>query len=143
MNDPIFGKPIFTYTTKQAVEDGFLIKIDSKILSEVGIKFPVYLTRSVYDKYVCVSPELNYIEDHEGRLWDLLYMFAFTAKNCKSNKIDFTYIVSLPEKENWEDNEKRLSFCKTNREVTLHSEIRARDFDDPSPAIFILKPHED
>jgi type I site-specific restriction endonuclease len=32
MNDPIFGKPIFTYTTKEAVEDGFLVEIDSENL---------------------------------------------------------------------------------------------------------------
>jgi hypothetical protein len=77
MNDPIFGKPIFTYTTKEAVEDGFLVEIDLKILSEVGIKFPVFLTRSVYDKYVCVPKELEHEQDLDCRLWDLLYMFAF------------------------------------------------------------------
>jgi hypothetical protein len=143
MNDPIFGKPIFTYTTKEAVEDGFLVEIDAEILSEAGIKFPVYLTRSVYDKYVSVPKELEHEQDFDGRLWDLLYMFAFKARNCSSSTVDFQFICRLPNKGDWEENEKRQSINPVQRLVTLHSEIRARDFDDPSPAIFIMKPHED
>jgi len=43
---------IDTYSTKQAVKDGYLVRIDEKISKEAGIKYPVYLTRAVWNKYV-------------------------------------------------------------------------------------------
>lgn len=43
---------IFSYTTKEAVKDGFLVKIEGAMPSNAGIKFPVYLTRAVYDRYL-------------------------------------------------------------------------------------------
>jgi hypothetical protein len=30
-----------------------------------------------------------------------------------------------------------------HREITLKAVIQGKDFDDPSPAIFIMKPNED
>jgi hypothetical protein len=65
------------------------------------------------------------------------------ARNCSSSTVDFDFICRLPNKGDWEKNEKRQSINPVQRLVTLHSEIRARDLDDPSPAIFIMKPGED
>ncbi len=75
-------KVIYSYTTKQAVEDGVFIKIDSGILKEIGIKFPVYLTDTVYRRYVEVPADAKDHQDLDGRLFDLLYMFAIC---CKTN----------------------------------------------------------
>jgi hypothetical protein len=44
---------------------------------------------------------------------------------------------------NWERHEKRISDMPEHREITLKAVIQGRDFDDPSPAIFIMKPNED
>lgn len=143
MNEhPFFGKVIHTYTTKEAVADGVLVKVDPAISSEAGIKYPVYLTRAVYQKYVCVPDELRNEQDHEGRLWDILFMFAFKARTTKENSMTFTVIVRLPNTGDWESNEKRCS-DNNQREVRLHAVINAQDFDDPSPAIFLMKPGED
>jgi hypothetical protein len=71
-------KPISVYSTKQAVDDGFLILVDQKVSQEAGIRHPVYLTRSVWDKYVEVPKGMEGHQDQAGRLWDLLFMFAFS-----------------------------------------------------------------
>jgi hypothetical protein len=143
MNEhPIFGKIIYTYTTREAVADGTLVKVDSKISQKAGIKYPVYLTRAVYEKYVCVPEELSHEQDHDGRLWDILFVFAFRAKVTSGNSLTFNVIVRLPNKGDWKNNEKRCA-DGNQRQVKLHAVITARDFDDPSPAIFIMKPGED
>jgi len=140
--DPFFGKVISTYTTREAVYDGFLVKVDQKISSEVGIKYPVYLTRSAWDKYVCVPVGLEHQQDETGRLWDLLYMFRMRAKQTSGGVLNFTFISQHPNFD-WSINESRVSDNPIARLVTLRAECRAQDFDDPSPAIFIMVPGED
>ncbi|HCY39958.1 MAG TPA: hypothetical protein DHV48_01130 [Prolixibacteraceae bacterium] len=146
MNDFSDWEVIDTYSTKQAVEDGFLVLVDSKVSKEAGIKYPVYLTRSVWDKYVEV-PDVPYAgQSIDGRLWDVLYMFMFAARGCNSSTMIYKLNVVLADKGDWEPNERLDPDLDGNREmrlVTLKSVIQARDFDDPSPAIFIMKPSED
>jgi type I site-specific restriction endonuclease len=53
--DPIFGKVISTYTTREAVADGFLIELLPTVSTELrdaGIRVPAYLTTGVWEKYV-------------------------------------------------------------------------------------------
>ena len=80
MNDFSYWKVIDTYTTKQAAADGYQIKVDQKILKEAGIKFPVYITRAVWDKYVTVPRGFDKVQNVDSRLWDVLYMFAVAAR---------------------------------------------------------------
>lgn len=146
MNDFSDWDVIDTYSTKQAVEDGYLVRIDQKISKEAGIKYPVYLTRAVWDKYVSVPRGFQKVQDVDGRLWDVLYMFAVVARTCDKQLLMFQLNVKLPCTLNWESNEKRdpeLSDKHNTRIVTLKSVIQPQDFDDPSPAIFIMKPSED
>jgi hypothetical protein len=143
MNEhPIFGKIIYTYTTKEAVADGTLVIVDSKISQEAGIKYPVYLTQAVETKYVQVPNELFGEQDYEGRLWDILVMCVFAAKKENGFRLLFEFICRLPNKGDWEKNESQYLHYPDSRMVTLKAEIRAHDFDDPSPAIFIMKPGE-
>jgi hypothetical protein len=74
---------------------------------------------------------------------DILNMFRFAVKKSKGDSafMPFQFVCRLPNKGNWERNEKRQD--DDLRLVTLHATIRARDFDDPAPAIFIMKPDED
>lgn len=146
MSDFSTWEVIDTYSTKQAVEDGFLVRIDEKVSKEAGIKFPVYLTCTVWDKYVEVPKGLEQLQDRDGRLWDVIFMFAMAARNCGSNALQYKLNVLLPDKGDWEANEKPDPDMEGNREVrlvTLKAVIQAQDFDDPSPAIFIMKPFED
>ncbi len=146
MDDLSDWEVIDTYSTKQAVEDGFLVLVDQKISKEAGIKHPVYLTRAVWDKYVEVPEVPNAGQSIAGRLWDVLYMFMFAARACSGHTLNYKLNVVLADKGDWEPNEKldpELEGNRNMRLVTLKSVIQARDFDDPSPAIFIMKPSED
>ncbi|KOH42662.1 DUF6573 family protein [Sunxiuqinia dokdonensis] len=144
MNDFKSLKPISVYSTKQAVDDGYLIQVDQKISQEAGIRYPVYLTRAVWDKYVEVPEGMEGHQDQSGRLWDVLFMFAFFGRKETSSHLLFKLRVHLPNTDNWEHNEKVAERSnRLLREVTLKALVTAQDFDDPSPAIFIMKPFED
>ena len=144
MKDSNGWEIVSTYSTKQAVDDGFLVKIGSEASKEAGIKFPVYLTCAAWDKYVEVPKGMEQLQNVSGRLWDVLYMFAFHARNVSFNFLQFDFISFMPDEGNWEANEKlETPENRLNRLVTLKAVIQAQDFDDPSPAIFIMKPNED
>lgn len=49
---------IYAYTRKQALEDGEQVDV-STTAAEAGIRFPVFLTRAVYDAYVTVPPNVT------------------------------------------------------------------------------------
>ncbi len=134
---------IHVYSTKNAVEDGFLVKVDQKICSEAGIKFPVYLSRAVWDRYVEVPPSLQGEQDLQGRIWDILFLFSINARKTQGNFLQFRFSCRFSKTSTWEPNEKRTSVTDITRLVTLKATVQAQDFDDPSPAIFILQPHED
>jgi hypothetical protein len=144
MKDSNGWEIVFTYSTREAVADGFLVKVDNKASEEAGIKFPVYLTRAVWDKYVEVPKGMEQLQNLSGRLWVVLFMFAFHARNVSSNILQYDFISYMPDEGNWEPNEKlETPENRFNRLVTLKAVIQAQDFDDPSPAIFIMKPDED
>ena len=134
---------IFSYTTRQAVEDGVLIPAESNIRSMAAIKFPVYFTQTVWNKYVKVPKELRGVQDFNGRLGDILYMFAYQAKKCSGAVLHFHFTCQVPKSFLWMQNEKKSSISFQHREVTLKAIITAQDIDDPSPAIFIMLPWED
>jgi len=146
MKDSNGWKIVSTYSTKEAVEDGYLVKVDAEISKEAGIKFPVYLTRAAWDKYVTVPKGFDKVQDVEGRLWDVIFMFAVAAKACTGHLLTYQLNVKIPNNVDWEANEKRdpeLNDKFNIRTVILKAVIQAQDFDDPSPAIFIMKPNED
>ena len=72
MKDSNGWKIVSTYSTREAVAEGFMVKVDSKASEESGIKFPVYLTRAVWDKYVEVPKGMEQLQNFSGRLWDIL-----------------------------------------------------------------------
>jgi hypothetical protein len=145
MKDSNGWEIIHTYSTKEAVADGFLVKVDSSASKEAGIKFPVYLTCAVWDKYVEVPKGMEEIQDISGRLWDILYMFTYYARKGGSGGLmTFKFSCSIPNTGNWEEHECLEDRSnKDQRLVTLKATCQAQDFDDPSPAIFIMKPKED
>ena len=145
MKDSNGWEVISTYTTKQAVDDGFLVKVESAASKEAGIKFPVYMTRAVWDKYVEVPAGMEGFQDVSGRLWDILYMFTYYAKKGGSGGLmSFKFSCSMPDAGNWERHETLEDPANRNqRLINLKATCQAQDFDDPTPAIFIMKPDED
>ena len=65
-----FGGIIYAYTRAQAVADGVQVDV-TKTAQEAGIKYPMFLTRAVFDAYVAVPPDVTG-QDEAGRLWDII-----------------------------------------------------------------------
>ena len=59
---------ISVYTRAQAIDDGFLVDVsDSSEYKELRFKFPIALTRAVWDRYVEVPAGVA-CQDSKGRL---------------------------------------------------------------------------
>lgn len=69
---------VHTYSRAQALADGVLVDV-SKEAKETSFRYPVALTRSVYEQYVRVPPKVV-AQDERGRLHDLLYMLLVAIK---------------------------------------------------------------
>ena len=140
--EDIFGPVIFRYTRKQAIEDGVLVDV-SETATEAGIKYPAAVTRSVYEQYVVVSPELKGLQDASGRLWDILWMFSCAVRAGRVDGAEghFELIVAKPDKGDWQANEKVFEGDRERRLVTLKAICGPND--DASPCITIMRPEED
>ena len=128
-NDSPFGPVIYSYTRAQAVADGVQVEV-TKTAQEAGIKYPLFLTRAVFDKYVAVPPDVTG-QDEAGRLWDVVWMtrFAILRSRPGCDRIPVAFYVR---------NDNRAA-----RLVKLIATCGALDIDDPQPAITILMPDED
>jgi hypothetical protein len=133
---------ISSYTRAEAIADGFQVAIPPESSKEAGINYPVFFTRGVYDKYVKVPKGMNH-QDEQGRLWDILYMFALQARKSNSEELKFQFCCQLPDKGDWTKYEKVCEGNQLFREVTLKAVIGPLDLNKPSPAITILFPNED
>lgn len=122
---------VYSYTRAQAVADGFQVEV-SKVAREAGIKFPVFLTRTVFDAYVAV-PEGVTAQDEAGRLWDILWMTRFAIMRMSRNNDCSRLPVALYVRN---DNHKP-------RLIKLIATCSALDIDDPQPAITVMMPDED
>ena len=120
---------IYAYTRKQAVEDGEQVDV-SATAAEAGIRFPVFLTRRVFDAYVTVPPNVS-CQDEAGRLWDLVSMLRFAIKRCGSDGDRIAYSLYVRN-----DN-------RRPRLVKLVASCGPLDLDAPEPAITIMLPDED
>ena len=124
-----FGPVIYSFTRAQAVADGFQIEV-TKTAAEAGIKFPVFLTRTVFDAYVAVPPGVTG-QDEAGRLWDIVWMLRFAILRSRpgADRIPVALYVR-----------------NDNRRATLIKLIATcgpLDIDDPQPAITVMMPDED
>jgi hypothetical protein len=124
-----FGEVIYAYTRKQAIADGVQIDV-TKTAQEAGIKFPVFLTRGVFETYVAV-PEGVTGQDEAGRLWDVVWMLRFGIIRARPGvqRIPVAFYVR-------NDN-------RAPRLVKLIATCGPLDIDDPQPAITITRPDED
>ena len=132
MNDPLnseFGSLIYAYTRAQAVADGCQVDV-TQTAREAGLRFPVYLTRAVYDAYVTVPPGVTG-QDEAGRLWDILCLLRYAIIRARpgQDRLPFALYVR-------NDN-------RRPRLVKLFAQCGPLDIDAPQPAITIMMPTED
>ena len=123
-----FGEVIYAYTRSQAVADGEQVEA-SKLAAEAGIRFPVFLTRGVFDQFVAV-PEGVEGQDETGRIWDILnaLRFAIHLSRAGADRLPFALYVR-------NDNQRA-------RLIKLVATCGALDMDDPQPAITVMLPDE-
>jgi hypothetical protein len=121
---------VYTYTRAQAIQDGLQIDV-THVGLEAGIRFPVFITRGVYDKCVAVPPGVTG-QDEAGRLWDVVWMlrFAITRSQPGTSRLPVALYV-------------RNSDSHPARLVKLIATAGAVDINDPSPAITVMLPDED
>jgi hypothetical protein len=124
-----FGDVVYSYTRAQAVADGVQVEV-TKTAQEAGIRFPVFLTRTVYDAYVAVPPDVSG-QDEAGRLWDVVWMLRFAIQRTKRGveRLPFALYVR-------NDNTKA-------KLVKLVAVAGPLDIDDPAPCITVVMPDED
>ena len=120
---------VFAYTRKQALADGVQVDVTTTA-QEAGIKFPMFLTRAVWDNYVTVPPDVS-AQDEAGRLWDVVWMtrFAILRTRPGMSRVPVALYVR-------NDNTR-------SKLVKLVAECGPLDIDDPAPAITLMMPDED
>ena len=128
-DDEPFGPVIFSYTRAQAIADGVQVEVTATA-KEAGISFPVFLTRTVFDAYVTVPPDVSG-QDEAGRLWDIGWMLRFAILRSRPGvrRVPVALYVR---------NDQRAP-----RLVKLIATCGPRDIDNPAPAITVMLPDED
>ncbi len=128
-NESPFGEVIYSYTRAQAVADGVQVDV-SKVAAEAGFRLPVFLTRTVFDAYVTVPPDVSG-QDEAGRLWDLVWMLRFALIRTHHGKDRIPVALYVRN-----DNQR-------SRLIKLIATCGPLDIDDPQPAITVMMPDED
>jgi hypothetical protein len=121
----IFGDVIYTYTRKNAIEDGFQMLLTedyAQLAKEAGWKYPVYLTQGVWDLVEKAVASENHCNDMAGVLWDILFMARFGRDISKDTRA-FTVIITG---------------CSQTHDHLFYLQVGPTDIDDPLPAITIM-----
>lgn len=118
---------IFSYTRKQAIEDGVLVDV-SNMAKEAGIRISTAVTTAVWAEYVAVPPGVTG-QDEDGRLWDILWMLRFAVLQQKSRDSLIRFELFVRNEE-----------AKQAERVTLKAEVGPGD--DLRPVLTIMLPNE-
>ena len=119
---------IHCYSRVQAIEDGFLVDV-TETAKEAGFKYPVALTRTVWNAYVEVPAGVEG-QDEAGRLWDILFMLRIAARSSDAGNVILF----------------RLHVRNDNRDRTpplVELKAVCGPNDDGSPCITVMLPGED
>jgi len=120
---------IYAYTRAQAIADGVQVDV-STVATEAGIRFPVFLTRTVFDAYVTVPPNVSG-QDEAGRLWDIVWMLRFAIRKAQPGQDRLPFALYVRN----DDRAPRL--------IKLIAMCGPLDMDKPEPAITVMMPDED
>jgi hypothetical protein len=127
-NSP-FGVVIYTYSRSHAIADGVQVEV-TKTAQEAGIRFPVFITRTAFDAYVTVPPDVTG-QDEAGRLWDVVWMLRFAIRKAQPGQARLPFALYVR-------NDNRRA-----RLVRLTAVCGPLDIDDPQPAITVMLLDED
>lgn len=128
--NPFEGAPvIFTYTRKQALDDGVLVDL-TDWAKETGFRIPVACTRAVWDGYLDPPEELKALgQSLRGRAHDLLWMLYVAIRKAPSSSDFIAFEVIF------------LNRQKKQETVTLKAVCGPGD--QAEPVITVMLPNED
>ena len=92
MNE-LYGNVIYSYSRKQAVEDGVLVDV-SETAKEAGFKWPFAMTAEVWSLIENIPKKFAH-EDVQGRLWDVLMMARHAIRKAKPGEDEIFYDLIL------------------------------------------------
>ena len=98
--------------------------------ASANIRFPVFLTRAVFDAYVTV-PDGVTCQDEAGRLWDLVWLTRFAILRARPG-VDRIPVALFVRNDN-----------TRAKLVKLIAQCGPLDIDDPAPAITVMLTTED
>ena len=119
---------IYSYSRAQAIGDGVLVDV-TETAKEAGFKYPVALTRTIWNGYVEVPAGVEG-QDEAGRLWDILFMLRLAARRGDAGSVILF----------------RLHVRNDNRDRTpplVELKAVCGPNDDGSPCITVMLPGED
>ena len=119
---------IHSYSRAQALDDGFLVDV-TETAKQAGFKYPVALTRTVWNAYVEVPARVEG-QDEAGRLWDILFMLRHAAHRSDTGSVILF----------------RLHVRNDNRDRTpplVELKAICGPNDDGNPCITVMLPGED
>lgn len=138
--EDFFGPPISVYTRQQAIEDGVLVQLSGdgyegddwipRMVAEAGIKWPLAMTVPVFSDCVCLTKAAEKaMNDIQGRLWDVLWMFSEAVRRLPEGRDQFLFDL----------------YVVVNRVKPSRVQLKAvcGPGDDGEPVITIMYPHED
>jgi hypothetical protein len=96
--DRLFGPVIYAYTRAQAIADGVLVDV-TETAKEVGFKLPVVITEALHTRLTPTKADAGPGQEYDGRLWDVLWLAAFTIKLADRGTDTVTFTVVLQEVE--------------------------------------------
>ena len=77
--DPHSGPVIYSYTRARALADSALVDV-TETGKEVGFKLPVAITEALQNRLIPTRAEAAIGQDYDSRLWNVLWVAAFTIK---------------------------------------------------------------
>lgn len=116
---------IFSYSRAEALADGML-RDAGDMAKAAGFRYSVAFTSAAWEKVVTV-PQFALSESEEGRLWDVLSVLCWVAKDSDSDELEFVVSVS--------------SQSEGIQEVPLRAVCGPGD--DGLPVITVMLAHED
>jgi hypothetical protein len=125
-NDELPWNLIYSYSRKQAIEDGVLVDA-TNIAKEAGFRFPVALTAELWHGWIEPDNQGRREGQSEtGRLWDVLTMLRHAIRGSQGSQVDFDVLF---QKEGKLEKVRLKSLCGPG--------------DEAEPVITIMMPHED
>jgi len=91
--ESLFGNAICAYTRADAIADGTLVDV-TETAREAGFRLPVAMTAAAWADCVTWSETDNQRQTHQdesGRLWDVLWMAAITARKAQGERVPFQF----------------------------------------------------